>query len=420
MLARRWFLTISGATLLGAFALGCGNGGKGAGETRPGDGKPGAAIPAEWKVGAYLSLSGAQTEFGTQTREGIELAVEEINKTGGPKGKPMKVLYEDDKSNPQEASNKVLQLITRDKVVALLGEVASSRSKAGGIVATKHKVPMITPSSTNPDVTQVGPFVFRVCFTDDVQGQLGARFAVQTLGKKRIAILYATDELYASGLASEFEQEAKKLGAEIVAKKGFLQTETNFTTYINDLKSANPDIIYAPNYYNHMVLIARQAKAVGLSGGMFLGGDGWDGPSLLTDAGDEIEGAYFTNHYASDVPWENSRKFVAAFKAKHEGREPSSLAAMGYDAALVLADAIGRARDASPESIRDAIAATKNFPAATGTISFDAQRNADKPIVVVQIKDKKFAYHSTVGGGGAGGATAPAATGAPADAPAPK
>src|SRR4029079_8675775 len=167
---RRWMMTIAGALSLAATTLGCGN--------KNGDIKPeGSGEPsAEWKVGAYLSLSGPETQFGADTKEGIELAVDEVNKAGGPKNHPIKMVYEDDKSNPQEATNKVLQLIDRDKVVALLGEVASSRSKAGGIAANRKKIPMISPSSTHPDVTKVGPFVFRVCFTDDLQGQMGARF----------------------------------------------------------------------------------------------------------------------------------------------------------------------------------------------------------------------------------------------------
>lgn len=388
MLGRRRMLIsalVAAATLLGA---GC-------------DKKSASAANAnEWRVGAYLSLSGAQTQFGTDTREGIELAVDEVNAAGGIKGKPMKVLYEDDKSNPQEATNKVLQLIDRDKVVAILGEVASSISRAGGIVANNRKVPMITPSSTNADVTKVGPFVFRVCFTDDVQGKMGADFIVQKLGKKKIGLLYASDDLYSSGLAKEFRDEVKRLGAEIVAEKSFLKTETNFTTYISEITSAKPEIIYAPIYYTAMVPIARQAKAAGVSGDMFVGGDGWDADSLLKDAGEEMEGAYFTNHYAPDVPWPNSKAFLAKYREKYH-RDPSSLAAMGYDAAKLLADAIGRAKAPTPDAIRQAIQETKNFQGATGTISIDKDRNADKAVVVVKIKDKKYTYFTTVNDKGA-------------------
>jgi branched-chain amino acid transport system substrate-binding protein len=385
MIDRRSFIGAAMMAGLTALCPGCQGGDKG--------GDKGAA--AEWKVGAYLSLSGPDTQFGVDTREGIELAVDEVNKAGGVKGKPIKVLFEDDKSNPQETTNKVLQLIERDKVVALLGEVASSRSKAGGIVANKKKIPMISPSSTNPDVTKVGPFVFRVCFTDDLQGQMGARFVAESLKKKKVAILFASDDLYSSGLAKEFRDEAKKVGLEIVGEKGFLKTETNFTTYITELRDAKPEVIYAPIYYNAMIPAARQAKAAGVKGDMFLGTDGWHTDALVKDAGEEMEGAYLTDHFAPDMPLPSSQAFVKSYHERFK-RDPSSLASMGYDAAKLLADAIGRAKADTPEAIREAIAATRGFQGASGSISINAERNADKPIVIVQIKDRKFTYHSTV------------------------
>jgi len=379
--------TVAGLCLLAAVGSGCGK--------KDGAGVGPEPSANEWKVGAYLSLSGAETQFGKDTQEGTELAVEEINAKGGVKGKKVKVLFEDDKSNPQEASNKVLQLINRDKVVALLGEVASSRSKAGGIVANKNKIPMITPSSTNPDVTKVGPFVFRVCFTDDVQGQTGARFIKEKLNKSKVALLYASDDLYSSGLANEFKNEAKKLGMTIAVEKSFLKSETNFTTYLNEIKAAEPEAIYAPVYYNAMVPVARQAKAAGIPGNMFVGGDGWHSDSLVNDAGEEMEGAYFTNHFSPDMPSPSSQAFVKKYVEKFK-REPSALAAQGYDSAMLLFDAMGRAKGDTPEAIRDAIAETKAFQGATGAITINADRNADKPIVIVQIKGKKFTYFDTV------------------------
>jgi len=387
---RRWIVGALGLVGLCAIGLGCEGNKNGAGPA--GSDEPNGAM---YRVGAYLSLSGPETQFGVDTKEGIELAVDEVNKAGGVKGKPIKVMFEDDKSNPQEATNKVLQLIDRDKVVALLGEVASSRSKAGGIVANKKHVPMISPSSTNPDVTKVGPFVFRVCFTDDAQGKAGARFVASTLKKKRVGILYASDDLYSSGLASEFREEAKKIGLDVVGEKQFLKSETNFTTYITELRDAKPEVIYAPIYYNAMVPVARQAKAVGVKGDMFLGGDGWHAEALIDGAGEEMNGAYFTNHFAPDVPWPSSQSFVKAYRERFE-HDPSSLAAQGYDAARLLADAIKRAKADTPDAIRVAIGETKGFQGATGAITINAERNADKPIVIVQIKDKKFTYHSTI------------------------
>jgi branched-chain amino acid transport system substrate-binding protein len=389
---RRWMGAAAGLIVLSA--AGCDT--KAGGGSSGADPKPGGgAGSTEWKVGAFLSLSGPDAQFGTDTKEGIDLGVDEVNKAGGERGKPVRVVFEDDKSNPQEASNKVLQLIDRDKVVALLGEVASSRAKAGGIVANKKKIPMVSPSATNPDVTKVGPFVFRVCFTDDGQGQAAAIFAAQTLKKKKVAILFASDDLYSSGISNFFREEAKKLGLEVVAEKGFLHTETNFTTYLTELRDAKPDVIYAPVYYSVMVPIARQAKAAGMKGDMFIGGDGWDSVVLTQGAGEELEGAYFTNHMAPDIPWPSSQAFVKAYKDRYK-HDPAANAAMGYDAAKLLADAIGRAKGDTPEAIRDAIADTKGFQGASGSITINAERNADKPIVIVQIKDKKFTYHSTV------------------------
>jgi branched-chain amino acid transport system substrate-binding protein len=417
MLGRRAWLGGSVGLGMASVVGGCGEGGSAAGGA-PGGAAGGAA--GEWRIGAYLSLSGAQTQFGVDTKEGIELAIDELNKAGGVKGKPLKVLFEDDQSKPDVANNKVLQLIDRDKVVALLGEVASSISKAGGIVANKKGIPMITPSSTNPDVTKVGDYVFRVCFVDDFQGQMGAEFAVKTLGKKKIALLFAEDDLYSSGLATEFKKAAKELGAEIVVEKKFTKAETNFTTYLSEVKAASPEIIYAPVYYNQMSQISRQAKAEGIAGDMFVGGDGWSDQELFK----ELQGGYFTDHYAPNIPWAKSKAFVAAYEARYK-RLPTSLAAMGYDAALVLADAIKRAKGDTPKDIRDAIAQTKDFAGATGNITIDANRNAVKAAVIVQINNGTTEYKTIVGpgaeillaGGPAASAAAPA-TSAPSAAPA--
>lgn len=344
-------------------------------------------------VGAYLSLSGPDSTFGTDTRDGIELAVEEVNAKGGVKGKKVRVIYEDDKSTTQEASQKVRQLIDRDKVVALLGEVASSRSIAGGLIANTSKVPMVTPSSTAVKVTEGREYVFRTCFTDDQQGDVAAHFVFEKLGKKKVAVFFVAQDTYSSGLAQAFTKTFKELGGEIVIEKGYQKGETNFTTYLNEIKSKEPEAIFVPNYYTDMVQVARQAKQAGIPGTMFVGGDGWDSADLLSGAAEELEGAYFTNHYAPDVPWPNSKKFLESFRAKYK-RDPSSLSAQGYDAASLLFDAIGRATEVKPEAVRDALASTKDFQGATGNLTIDKDRNANKPIVVVQVKAKKFTYHT--------------------------
>ncbi|HVJ88524.1 MAG TPA: ABC transporter substrate-binding protein [Labilithrix sp.] len=347
--------------------------------------------PNEIKIGAFLSLSGADSTFGTDTREGIELAVEETNAAGGVLGKRLRVIYEDDKSTTHEAVQKVRQLIDRNKVVALLGEVASTRSLAGGLIANTRHVPMITPSSTAVDVTKNRKWVFRTCFTDDQQGAVAARFIKNELQRSKVGIFFAAQDPYSSGLARAFREEFKRLGGEIVVDKGYQKGETNFRTYLSTLKAANPEALFVPNYYNEMVLIARQARELDMPGSLFVGGDGWDSSNLVEGAGAELEGAYFTNHYAPDVPWENSKRFFAAYTAKYK-HEPTSLAAQGYDSAKLLFDAIERAQEAKPAAIRDALEGTKEFKGATGTMTIDENHNANKPIVVVQIKDKSFKY----------------------------
>jgi len=349
----------------------------------------------ELRVGAFLSLSGGEATFGTDSRDGIDLAVEQLNAAGGIKGKKVKMLYEDDQSSATEASNKVRQLIDRDKVLGILGEVASSRTLAGGLIANTKKIPLITPASTAVSVTQNGEWVFRTCFTDAQQGEAAARFASEKLKKKKIAILFEQQNPYSAGLAETFKNVFKKLGGEIVAEKGFQGGETNFSTYIQELKAKGPEMIYVPVYYKEMITLMRQAEKEGVAGSMFLGGDGWSSPELADAVGDKLEGAYFTDHYAADVPWPNSGAFIASFKGKFK-REPNSLSAQAYDSARVMFDAMDRAKEMTPAAIRDAIASTSKFKGATGDITIDKNRNAIKPVVVVKMTNKKFAYFAEI------------------------
>jgi branched-chain amino acid transport system substrate-binding protein len=346
-------------------------------------------------VGAYLSLSGVDSTFGTDTKEGIDLALEQVNAAGGVKGKPLKVLYEDDRSSSQEVTSKVHQLIDRDAVVALLGEVASSRSVVGGLVANTSHVPMVTPSSTAVEVTKDRPYVFRTCFTNAQQGEAAARYAHDDLKKNTAGLLYVAQDNYSTGLAQSFREAYTRLGGSIVVEKGYQKGETNFTTYLSEVKAANPEILFVPVYYADMVQIARQAKPLGITGGMFIGGDAWDSSDLLEGAGAELEGAHLVDHYALDVPSPASHAFLTAFRTKY-GHDPGSLTAQGYDAARLLFDAIGRANDTSRDAVRAALAATKDFPGATGTLTIDAAHDAVKPIVVVAIHDKKFTFAAEI------------------------
>jgi branched-subunit amino acid ABC-type transport system permease component/ABC-type branched-subunit amino acid transport system substrate-binding protein len=342
-------------------------------------------------IGAYLSLSGADSTFGTDTRDGIALAALEVNARGGLHGKPVRVVYEDDKSMAQEASNKVRQLIDREGAVAILGEVASSRSLAGGLICNTKKVPMVTPSSTAVDVTEGREYVFRTCFTDSQQGEVAARFVKETLKKSRAAILFAAQDNYSSGLADTFKSAFVALGGTITVVKGYQKGETKFTTYLQAIKATDPDVIFAPVYYQDMAEIGPQATQVGIPGSRFVGGDGWDSDDLLETAGTDLDGAFYTDAYAPGVPWPNSQAFVKAFRAKY-GRVPGALAAQGYDGAMILFDAIARAPEVTPEAIKTALAETKAFAAATGTTTIDAHHDAIKPVCIVQVKDHGFHF----------------------------
>ena len=346
-------------------------------------------------VGAYLSLSGADSTFGTDTEDGIALAVEDTNAKGGVHGKPVRVLYEDDKSISQEASLKVRQLIDREHVVALLGEVSSSRSLAGGLIANTKRVPMLTPTSTAVSVTEHREYVFRSCFTDAQQGAAAAIFVHDVLKKNVAAIFYAAQEPYATGLSASFRDAFTSMGGRIAIEKGYPSKETNFSTYLAEIKAAEPDVIFAPVYYNDMVEIAPQAHALGIPGSMFVGGDAWDSDNLLEGAGDVLEGAHFTDHYAPDVPWEGAQNFYRAFTAKY-GRDPNSMSAQGYVAAMVLFDAISRAPQVTPEAVKHALATTKDFPSATGAVTIGPDHNAKKPVVIVEVRDKKFHYATQI------------------------
>lgn len=354
-----------------------------------------AAPSDEIRIGAYLSLTGADSSFGTDTLAGAELAVAKINDLGGIRGKRVRLIVEDDKSLPNETALKVQKLTDRDHVVALLGEVASSRSMIGGLIAGTRRIPMVSPSSTAVDVTRGRPWVFRASFTDAQQGDVAARFLFERQGKRKVGILYVAQDTYSSGLAATFRASFEKLGGEIVAVKAYPLNETNYSTYLRELAAARPEAVFVPVYYKDVVLIARQAKAEGIDPSTLVGGDAWDADVLLAGAGAELEGAFFTDSFAPDVPWEGARAFRAAYRARY-GRDVGGISAQGYDGALLLLDAIARAGSEAPEAIRDALAATRDFQGATGRMSIDENHDANKPVVVVKITGGAFHYHDEV------------------------
>lgn len=345
-------------------------------------------------VGNFGSLTGTEATFGVSTRDGIILAMEEWNKNGGVLGKKIELKAYDNQGKPEEARLSVEKLINVDNVVAILGEVASTRSLAGAPVAQQNKVPMITPSSTNPMVTQKGDYIFRICFIDPFQGEVIAKFAYNTMKYKKAAIFRDSKSDYSMGLAKFFENKFKELGGTIVGDEKYQSGDSDYKAQITNLKSAKPDFIYIPGYYTEVGLIARQARELGVRVPL-MGGDGWDSVVLKEIGGDAVEGTYFSNHYTDEDPRPEVKNFIQNYQARF-GVAPDSLAALAYDSAQVLFDSIKRAGTVDGPKLRDAIAATKDFKGVTGTITLNENRDAVKSAVVLQVKDGKFRFVETI------------------------
>lgn len=347
-------------------------------------------------IGHYASMTGDTATFGTSADEGARLALDEINKAGGVLGKQVKLVTEDDRSTSAEARSTAQKLITRDKVVLLLGEIASSRSIAAAPIAQKAGVPMLSPGSTNPKVTQEGDYIFRACFIDPFQGEAMARFGMENLKLKKFAILYPNNSDYGVGLRDFVRDTVTKAGSTIVAEESYAEkADKDFRGQLTKIKAAAPEAIFVTGYYTEAGLIARQARELGLNVPL-IGGDGWDSPVLVESGGQAIEGAYFTNHYSPDEDRPEVKAFVDAYKAKYNGKIPDAMAVLGYDAMKLAVDAIRRANGTDHKAVRDALAATKGFPGVAGAITINAERNAEKPIVVVQVKEKKFTFVAAV------------------------
>jgi branched-chain amino acid transport system substrate-binding protein len=347
---------------------------------------------SEIPVGEYGSLTGLTATYGISTKNGSRMAFDEANAAGGVLGKKIDLTVEDDSSKPEEAANAVIKLINQDRVVAVLGEVASSRSLAGAPYCQQAGVPMLSPSSTNPEVTKKGDYIFRACFTDDFQGKVVGMFATDPkyLGLKRLAVLYDVKNDYSKGLTDVFTRYVQDAGGQIVAKASYSEGDKDFRAQLTDIKAESPDAIYVPGYYQEAGLIARQARELKIPVPL-MGSDGWDSPALLEVAGHAIEGCYMSNHYSVDDPSERVQKFVRDYK-KRFGQVPDALAALGYDAAGMLVSAIKRAGTTQGKALRDALASTKDYPGVTGNITLDADRNAKKPAVILKFEQGQWRF----------------------------
>ena len=366
----------------------------------PGKGDQLALVPTsggEVKVGLYGSLTGAQASFGTATENGVKLAIEEINAAGGVKSKggtKIVIISDDDQGKTDEVVTVVKKQINNDKVVALIGEVASSLSLAAAPIAQEASIPMVSPSSTSPEVTKKGPYIFRVCFIDPFQGKVMATFASKTLNAKKAAIFTDVKSDYAKGLAQFFKESFVAAGGQIVAEESYQANDPDFKGQLGRIQSTTPDVLFIPGYYSDVAVIAKQSKEIGLKATL-LGGDGWDSPELTKIGGEAIEGAYFSNHYSIEDQDPKVQEFVKAYQAKFN-MVPDGLAALGYDAAKILADAMERGESLKPSDIRKALAETKDFKGVTGVITIDPERNASKPASVLQIQGGKYVFKEKI------------------------
>ncbi len=383
------------------FASGCGGGKTG---------------PDELVIGEYGSLTGNDANFGQSTKDGVEVALDDLAATSGGKigGMTVRVVVEDDQGRPEEAATVVQKLLNQDRVIAVIGEVASSRSLAAAPYCQRAGVPMISPSSTNPGVTEVGDYIFRMCFLDDFQGGVMARFAVENLGLKKAAILKDVKNDYSVGLAQYFSQEFANRGGTIVVEQAYSSGDQDFRAQLTAIKAQNPEIVVVPGYYTEGGLIARQARELGLTQPL-LGGDGWESEQLIQIGGEALNGSYYSNHWSLDAPDPALQEFVSKSKAKF-GREPDAIAGLAFDAAKVLFQALEQlaaeepqtfaglgsskagspARAAATAKLRDRIAETQGYSGVTGRITLDAKRNASKPAVVIGIEGEKKVFKASI------------------------
>jgi len=347
-------------------------------------------------VGGVLELTGNVSSFGQSTRDGVLLAFEEINAAGGVLGRQIKFIPEDNKSQQAESATAAQKLIQQDKVVAILGAVASSNTLAAAPIAQQAKIPLISPSSTNPAVTQVGDYIFRACFIDPFQGNVMASFAVDNLSATTAAIMTDNNSDYSIGLAEVFRAEFEAKGGKIVSEVSFSSGDTDFNTILTTIKNANPEVVFIPAYYDSVGLILDQAKNnVGFSEDIkFLGTDGWDSPTLFELAGDSANGTFFSNHYSPETDSPEVKNFVSKYQAKYNA-VPDALAALAYDAAYMLADAIERAGSTDSAALRDALVST-DLAGVGGQLKLNENRDPIKSAVVIKVEDQEQTYYTTV------------------------
>ena len=338
----------------------------------------------------YAALTGDQASFGNATVQGVKLAADEINAAGGVLGRKIALVIEDDQGRPDQAASVVTKLITNNNVVAVIGENSSSNSLAAAPICQNNKVPMISPSSTNPSVTEKGDYIFRVCFTDPYQGKALAAFVKNDLKLDSAAILIDKKNDYSVGLAQFFQKEFEALGGRVTGQQSYAGGDTEFRPQLTTLKSGNPKVLFIPGFYTEVGQIAIQARDLGITAPM-VGGDGWDSPTVIEIGGKSIDGSYFSDHYFVGDPRPLVQQFVSKINQRH-GKNPEANAALGYDALKIFAAAATRAGSLDRTAIRDQIAATKDYDGVSGKITMGADRNPIKPVAMIKIENGQMGF----------------------------
>ena len=351
------------------------------------------------KVGGVACLTGAAATYGASTRNGCRLAFDEINDLGGVNigGESYLIhyIFEDDQGSPEAAANAFRKLIDQDEVYAILGSVMSSCTLAGAPIAQDSGVPVISPTSTAVQVTRTGDYIFRSCFLDPFQGAVVATFSYNDLSAKTAAVIFDNANDYTKGLAEAFRESFEELGGTVVAYEAFTDeaTTVDFSAQLTNIKSANPDVIFLDAYYSAAALMAKQARALGITV-PFVGADGWDSAEFTKLGGEAVEGGHFCNHYSP----EDVRPIVQNFVSKYReiyGETPDALATLAYDAALILVDSLERAGSLDRAAIRDAIAAT-NLECVSGVITFDEHGDPIKKAAVIKVVNGEFVFQKFV------------------------
>jgi branched-chain amino acid transport system substrate-binding protein len=389
---------LASGLLASAFLGGCNGGAKnGDGGTTPsasnsgsGGGRPmptadgNAATGNTVKIGMVASLNGDLKPWGSDSEKGARLAVEEFNAAGGLNGKKVELLVEDSQSTPEKGKTAAEKLMS-DGVIAIVGEIASGITAQIAQAAFEKGVPVVTPGATRVDITQIGANVFRVCYIDDFQGPVMAKFAYEERGKRKIALLTDKRQPYSTGLSDSFRRYFTELGGEIVDEQFYESGQTQFTGQLTNIKAKNPDGLFLSGYFNEVGPIARQAKEVGLSVELF-GGDGWDSSEILTSGGEAILGGFFCNHYNNKEDRPEVKAFLDLWNKKYGGVPATAMGPLAYDAMALTLDALKRASEPNSRALMDAIANTEDFKGASGSITLkDQNGNPPKRALVVRL-----------------------------------